>query len=60
MSLNIRLICDNCEAEHIPFYGACDEARANGALVGWVIDGSADLCPVCSGKDLLFWATEPF
>jgi hypothetical protein len=60
MSLHICLICDKCEAQSSPNYGTATDVRVANFSSGWVFDGAVDLCPVCSGRDLEFWATEPF
>jgi hypothetical protein len=60
MSLHICLICDKCEAQSSPHHGTATDARVANFSAGWVFDGEVDLCPVCSGRDLEFWATEPF
>ncbi len=60
MSLLISLICDKCEAQSTPHYGTGTDARVTNFSSGWVFDGDVDLCPVCSGRDLEYWVTEPF
>ena len=58
MSLLISLICDKCEAHSTPHYGYT--VRVANFSAGWLFDGDVDLCPVCSGRDPEYWATEPF
>jgi hypothetical protein len=60
MSLHISLICDKCEGRSVPCYGTATDVRVNNFAAGWYFDGDVDLCPVCSGRDLEYWATEPF
>lgn len=60
MSLAISLICDKCEAKSAPHWGTAVASRVTNLSSGWIFDGDVDLCPVCSGMDPQFWATEPF
>jgi len=64
MSLHISLICDKCEAQSTPRHGTATDARVAEFKNGWFYDVEvgepADLCPVCSGRDLDYWHTEPF
>jgi hypothetical protein len=64
MSLHICLICDKCEAQSSPHHGTATDARVAEFKHGWFYNMEQgeeyDLCPVCSGRDLEYWTTEPF
>lgn len=61
MSLIIRLVCDECEAEALlPTYGTATDARVAGFRDGWLFDGQVDRCPVCTGLKPDYYTAEPF
>ena len=61
MALKIRISCDKCGGEAIPFtIGTATDARVERFPEGWFFDGEVDLCPVCTGRDGSYWSAEPF
>jgi hypothetical protein len=65
MSAIIKLQCDKCNGiSPLPHYGTTTDARVAEFKHGWFYDtvdnAPADLCPVCSGRDPLYWTAEPF
>ena len=60
MSLNIRIVCDSCAGESYALPGTPTDVRVLQFSHGWFYDGTIDICPRCTGKDLRFWDSEPF
>jgi hypothetical protein len=57
----IRIICDKCDGEAVPFsIGTATDARVDRFPEGWFFDGEVDLCPSCTGRNVDYWAAEPF
>jgi hypothetical protein len=61
VALKIRIICDKCDGEAVPFsIGTATDARVERFPEGWFFDGEVDLCPSCTGRNADYWAAEPF
>lgn len=65
MTAIVRLKCDKCEGESpLTHFGTPTDARVNEWRNGWFYDieggVTADLCPVCTGRNPDYWTAEPF
>lgn len=65
MSAIVRLQCDKCNGMSLlTHYGTTTDARVAEFKHGWFYDtvdnAPADLCPVCTGRNLNYWTEEPF